>query len=143
MKTLFAAALTATVALAGISATPAAAQDRYGYSNYEGRGGYERGYRDDRRGYDNHDRGYDNYDRGYDRGNRGGRHYRGAQRCGNGATGTIVGGVLGALLGGEIGRGNGYRRSGTGTLVGAGVGALIGNEIDRGDCNNGNRRRHR
>ena len=132
MKTLFAAALTATVALAGVSATPAAAQDRYGYSNYEGRGGYDRGYRDDRRGYDNYDRGY-----------RHNRNYRGNQRCGSGATGTIVGGVLGALLGGEVGRGSGYynQRSGTGTIVGAGVGALIGREIDRGDCNNGRRYR--
>ncbi|RYD63732.1 MAG: hypothetical protein EOP58_10855, partial [Sphingomonadales bacterium] len=122
MKTLFAAALTATVALAGVSATPAAAQDRYGYSNYDDRGGYDRGYRDDRRGYDNYDRGYG--DRDY----RGGRQYRGQQRCGSGTTGTIIGGVLGALIGGEVGRGNGYynRRSGTGTLVGAGAGALLG-----------------
>ncbi|RYD94835.1 MAG: hypothetical protein EOP61_20885, partial [Sphingomonadales bacterium] len=73
MKTLFAAALTATVALAGFSATPAAAQDRYGYSQHQSRGGYDRGYRDDRRG------GYDNYDRSYDdRGYRG--HRRGQQR---------------------------------------------------------------
>ena len=130
MKTLFAAALTASVALAGVSATPAAAQDRYGYSNYEGRGGYDRGYRGDRRGYD-----------GYDRGYRNARYYRGNQRCGSGTTGTIVGGVLGALIGGEVGRGSGYynKRSGTGTIVGAGVGALLGREIDRGDCNNGRR----
>ncbi|MES2989744.1 MAG: hypothetical protein V4808_17765 [Pseudomonadota bacterium] len=142
MKTLFAAALTATVALAGVSATPAAAQDRYGYSNYERRGG-DRGYRNDGRGYDQ-GRGYENYDRGYnDRSNRG--HRRGAQRCGNGSTGAIIGGVLGALLGGEVGRGSGYynQRSGTGTIVGAGAGALIGREIDRGDCNNNGRRGYR
>lgn len=129
MKTLFAAALTATVALAGVSATPAAAQD-YGYSRYDNRGDYGRGYRDDRRGYDNYDRGY--YD---NRGYRG--HRRGVQRCGSGTTGAIIGGVLGALIGGEVGRGSGYydKRSGTGTIVGAGAGALIGRELDRG-CDN-------
>lgn len=59
---------------------------------------------------------------------------RRARRCGN--TGAILGGIAGALLGGEIGRGNHRysRRSGTGTVVGAGVGALIGNDIDRQNC---------
>lgn len=137
MKTLFAAALTASVALAGVAATPAAAQDRYGYSHYQDRG-YQGEYRGDRGrgGYDNYQRGYDN--RGY-RGDR--RHYRSNQRCGSGTTGAIVGGVLGALLGGEVGRGSGYydQRSGTGTIIGAGAGALLGREIDRGDCNNGRR----
>ncbi|WP_066794961.1 glycine zipper 2TM domain-containing protein [Sphingomonas soli] len=128
MKKLFAAALTASVALAGFSATPAAAQDRYGYSQYDSRG-YQRDYRR----YDNYDRRYD--DRGYR------NHRRAPQRCGSGTTGAIVGGVLGALLGGEIGRGSGYydQRSGTGTIVGAGAGALLGREIDRGNCNNSRR----
>lgn len=56
------------------------------------------------------------------------------RRCGN--TGAILGGIAGALLGGEIGRGNSRwsRRSDTGTVVGAGVGALIGNDIDRQNC---------
>ncbi len=139
MKTIFAAALTATVALAGIAATPAVAQDRYG-----DRGGYD--YRDDGRQY----RGGGDYREGY-RGDyrdarqyRGNRNYRGNQRCGNGMTGTIVGGVLGALVGGEIGRGSGYydQRSGTGTIIGAGAGALLGREIDRGDCG-GRGGRHR
>ena len=68
--------------------------------------------------------------RGY---GRDGRRYR-PRRCGN--TGAILGGIAGALLGGEIGRGNRRwsRRSGTGTVVGAGVGALIGNDIDRANC---------
>jgi hypothetical protein len=154
MKTLFAAALTATVALAGVSATPVAAQDRYGYSQYDNRGS-DRGYRQDRGprgGYDNYNRsydnrgGYDNYDRSYDdRSYR--NHRRAPQRCGSGTTGAIIGGVLGALLGGEVGRGSGYynQRSGTGTIVGAGAGALIGRELDRGGCNDSNngRRRHR
>ncbi|MEO7338037.1 MAG: glycine zipper 2TM domain-containing protein, partial [Caldimonas sp.] len=56
------------------------------------------------------------------------------RRCSN--AGTIIGGVAGALLGGEIGRGN-YRysrRSGTGTVLGAGLGALVGSGIDRDNC---------
>lgn len=58
------------------------------------------------------------------------------RRCGN--AGAIIGGIAGALLGGEIGRGNRRysRRSGTGTVIGAGVGALIGNDIDRQNCDN-------
>lgn len=134
MKTLFAAALTAGIALAGISATPAMAQDyghRGGYDrSYDHRGGDGYGYRGDGRGYRGPQGGYRNY--GPPRGD---RYYRGGERC-SGTTGTIVGGVVGALLGGEIGRGNGYynRRSGTGTIVGAGVGALVGREIDRSDC---------
>lgn len=140
MKTLFAAALTASVALAGFAAAPASAQDRYGHyqtydrGDYRGDGYRDRGeYREYRGDYRNG--GYDGYRN---------RHYRGAQRCGSGTTGTIVGGVIGALLGGEVGRGSGYynKRSGTGTIVGAGVGALVGREIDRGGCNN-NRRHYR
>jgi hypothetical protein len=52
-----------------------------------------------------------------------------------------LGAVAGALLGGEIGRGSSYRRSGTGTIIGAGAGALIGREIDRGNCNDRRYRR--
>jgi hypothetical protein len=68
--------------------------------------------------------------RGY---GRSGRYYR-PRRCGS--TNTILGGVAGALLGGEIGRGNHRysRRSGTGTVIGAGLGALVGSEIDRDNC---------
>ncbi len=138
MKTLFAAALTAAVALSGVSATPAVAQDRYGYSNYDSRG-YQGEYRGPDRNYYNYDRSYQNDDRGYR------NHRRAPRRCGSGTTGAIIGGVLGALLGGEVGRGSGYydKRSGTGTIVGAGAGALIGRELDRGGCNNGNNVRRR
>ena len=125
-KTFIAAAMGMSVLATAITATPASAQ-RYGYGQQDG---YYEGHRGDYRGYD---RGY--RDDGY----RHSRHYRGNQRCGSGATGTILGAVAGALLGGEIGRGSSYRRSGTGTIIGAGAGALIGREIDRGDCND---RRH-
>lgn len=158
MKTfLFAAAM----GLTAIAATPAAAQrynappppppqqgyyedDSYGYQD----DGYYQDGQYDQRGYDPRyaQSGPHRYqpgdyyqgggtqvtyvDRGY-RGDR--RRYRG-QRCSN--AGTIIGGVAGALLGGEIGRGPSRwsRRSGTGTVVGAGVGALIGSSIDQDNC---------
>jgi len=154
MRKLFAAAMGISVAIAGISATPAAAQayqgpppprDGYAYQDddyqgdgYQDRDGYsdQREYRDPRQGgrYQVGDTYRGPETRAY-RGQN--RYYRGNQRCGSGTTGAIIGGVLGALVGGEVGRGNGYysRRSGTGTIVGAGAGALIGREIDRGDCN--------
>jgi YmgG-like glycine-zipper protein len=125
-KTFIAAAMGMSVLATGIAATPASAQRAHGYVQQDGYygQGYEGGYRD--------------YDRGYrDDGYRGGNHYRGDRgdrRCRSGSTGTILGAVAGALLGGEIGRGNGYRRSGTGTIVGAGAGALVGREIDRDGC---------
>ena len=126
IKSLFTAALAATVTLGGMAATPAAAQDY-------GRGYYEREYRDDGyRGYRG-DRGY-REDRGYRRDYRGYRN-RSYRRCSSGTTGTILGAVAGGLLGGEIGRGSSYRgRSTTGTIIGAGAGALLGREVDGGDC---------
>jgi hypothetical protein len=124
MKTLIGAAMTASVALTGIAAAPASAQDRNGYSGYDSR--YEGGYQD--RGY----RGDGYYEQRDYRDAR--RHYRN-RRCSSGTTGAIVGGILGALLGREIGRGGRYNRpSGTSAIVGAGAGALVGREIDRGDC---------
>lgn len=125
-KSLFTAALAATVTIGGMAATPAAAQD--------GRGYYQRDYRD---GYRN-DRGYRG-DRGYRREYRGNdRNYRyrdNYRRCSSGTTGTILGAVAGGLLGGEIGRGSSYRgRSTTGTIIGAGAGALLGREVDGGNC---------
>jgi hypothetical protein len=127
IKSLFTAALAATVTLGGMAATPAAAQD-YGRGYYERdyRDGYrgDRGYREDRRDYRRDRRGY--------RGNRYRDNYR---RCSSGTTGTILGAVAGGLLGGEIGRGNSYRgRSTTGTIIGAGAGALLGREVDGGNC---------
>ncbi len=139
-KTLISAAMGMSVLATAFTATPASAQR--GYAPQDGY--YEQGYQGE---YRDRGRGYRDDGRGYDRGYRGegyrGRpnYYRGDRRCGSGATGTVLGAVAGALLGGEIGRGSSYRRSGTGTIVGAGAGALIGREIDRGDCNNGRRYR--
>jgi len=137
-KPFIAAAMGMTVLATAMTATPASAQRARGYVQQDGY--YEQGYQGeyrDQRSYDrNYDRGYreDSYrDGGYRDG--GDRQYRGNQRCRSGSTGTILGALAGALLGGEIGRGSSYRRSGTGTVVGAGAGALIGREIDRGNCN--------
>lgn len=47
----------------------------------------------------------------------------------DGTTGTIVGGVAGALLGRAI---DGGRRRGVGTILGAGAGALLGRGVERG-----------
>jgi hypothetical protein len=124
IKSLFSAALAATVALGGMAATPAAAQDY-------GRGYYQQDYRDG--GYRN-DRGYRGDRRAY-RSNRNYRYRDNYRRCSSGTTGTILGAVAGGLLGGEIGRGNSYRgRSTTGTIIGAGAGALLGREVDGGNC---------
>lgn len=52
--------------------------------------------------------------------------YRQVQADGHSYTGTIVGGVTGALLGSRLGKGNGNRAA---TAVGAIAGAVIGNQI--------------
>ena len=52
--------------------------------------------------------------------------YRQVQSDGHGYTGTIIGGVTGALLGSRVGKGNGNRAA---TAVGAIAGAVIGNQI--------------
>lgn len=57
---------------------------------------------------------------------RDGRYYC---RRGNGTTGLIIGGAVGALLGREL---DGGRDRTLGTILGAGGGALLGREIDRG-----------
>ncbi len=80
---------------------------------------------------------YDSYGRYYEprrlylsdqvwRGNDG-RYYC---RRGNGTTGLIIGGAVGALLGREL---VGGRNRTLGTLAGAAGGALLGRAIDRGD----------
>ena len=126
---------------AGGIAAPASAQyyggDRY-YSNDRGYyGGGDRYDRGDR--YGRGDRYYargDRFDRGdragwyRDRGVYRGRDYRYDCRRG-GTTGTVLGAVVGGLLGREaIGR-RGDRTAGL--IAGAGVGALAGRAIDRGD----------
>ena len=60
------------------------------------------------------------------------------RRC-SGTTGTVVGGVAGALLGNAIGRSGGgyYRRGGSGTtgaILGGALGALAGRAIDKDSC---------
>jgi len=130
----------ATVAGATIAAVPAQAQ-YYGRSydrGYSDRGYYgDRGYYSDR-GYYN-DRAYRGraYDRYY--GNRyanrgyGGNYYGQnsyAYRCrSNGTAGTVLGAIVGGLLGdAAVGR----RGDGTaGAIAGAGVGALAGRAIER------------
>ncbi|MEA2999735.1 MAG: hypothetical protein QOH04_930 [Sphingomonadales bacterium] len=55
-----------------------------------------------------------------------------SRRC-SGTTGTIVGGVAGALLGRAATRD--YRHSGTtGTILGGALGALAGNAVDKSSC---------
>lgn len=134
-KFLIGATMAATLISGAVTATPAAAQEyRYG----DGYGHYDRGYRGDYREYRDYRGDYRDY-RDY-RGERAryayrDRYYR--QRCSDGTAGTIIGAIAGGLLGGEIGRGDSYRRSGTGTIIGAGVGALAGRHIDGGDCRAG------
>ncbi len=136
-KFLIGATMAATLMTGSIAATPAAAQD---WGHRDGYGQYDRDYRGDYREYrdyrdDRGDRDYRDY-----RGDRAryayrNRNYR--QRCSDGTAGTILGAIAGGLLGGEIGRGSSYRRSGTGMIIGAGAGALAGRAVDGGDCRNG------
>lgn len=51
-------------------------------------------------------------------------------RRGNGTTGLVIGGAVGALIGREL---DGGRDRTTGTILGAAGGALLGREIDRGN----------
>ena len=133
-KFLIGATMAATLMTGSIAATPAAAQDwgyRDGYNHYDR--DYRDGYRDarDYREY----REYRDYRDDRPRYAYRGRNYR--QRCSDGTAGTILGAIAGGLLGGEIGRGSSYRRSGTGMIIGAGAGALAGRAVDGGDCRNG------
>lgn len=130
----------ATMAGATVAATPAQAQyygrgyDRsYSDRGYYGRA-YDRSY-SDRGSYG--DRSYDQrrtYDGYYGRGYQDGRRYydgrRYSYRCrSNGTTGTVLGAIVGGLLGdAAVGR----RGDGTaGAIVGAGVGALAGRAVER------------
>jgi hypothetical protein len=123
-------ALSTAVAVAGLTAMPAAAeaQSRYGYSSrYDNYNQGQRYYRGDNRGYNQR------YDRRYAnqryRSQRYGNHY--GQSCSNGSAGTIIGAIAGGLLGREI-AGRGDRT--VGAIIGAGAGALAGRAIDRDDC---------
>lgn len=113
--TLAAAAL-AMGATAVIPATPAAAQrygDRYYGQRYDGQYNGGRYYNDGRY-----------YDRGYR------NSYRARQKCNDGDGGTIIGAIVGGLLGNSIaGRGD----KTLGTVIGGAGGALAGRAIDRSD----------
>jgi hypothetical protein len=123
-------ALSAAAAVAAFAALPAAAEARHRDGYYDN-GRYERGYRGDR--YYGRSQGYYGRHQNY----YGDRRYSG-RRC-SGTTGTIVGGVAGALLGREIGRGGrgryGRRDSGTtGAIIGGTIGALAGRAVDKSGC---------
>ncbi len=94
------AALAVIVATPAITPEPALARDR----SYEHRNGYY-----DRNG---------NY-------HRGSKHYRGRCDGGNGAVGTVAGGVGGALIGDAVGGGT------LGTVAGGVGGALLGRHLDK------------
>jgi uncharacterized protein YcfJ len=124
LKTMIAIGL-ASIAIS----TPASAHEKYKgqyYDSYQRQYYDDRGYvypvnYDDRRGYDDR-RDYDRRDR---------RRFRG-EKCRSGTTGTILGGVVGGLLGREIGRGGRFNRpSTTGTIIGAGAGALAGRALEK------------
>ena len=133
------ALITAAAASALIALPTAAQAQSYGYYDNNR---YERPYRGDRsyqtdrygRTYDRYGRQIasrgDYYDRNYD------NRYYGDRRC-SGTTGTIVGGVAGALLGREITRGGGRYGGNSGTtgaIIGGALGALAGRAVDKGNC---------
>ncbi|GAA4005004.1 glycine zipper 2TM domain-containing protein [Sphingomonas humi] len=75
-----------------------------------------------------------------------GQSYYGGNRC-SGTTGTVLGGVAGAVVGSKIANGRqrydyyGNRRGGsgaTGAIIGGAVGALLGRKIDKDSCNRRN-----
>jgi hypothetical protein len=122
-------AAAAAVAVTALQAAPAEARhrdSRYENSNrgdYYGQGRYQRG---------------DNY-YGRNQGYYGQRSYNG-RRC-SGTTGTVIGGVAGALLGREVTRnsGRGFRRGNSGTtgaIIGGAIGALAGRAVAKSSCNN-------
>jgi hypothetical protein len=114
-KVTLAAAAAATLAM-----VPATAEAR-GRDGYYDSGRYAQSYRGDRY-YGRSQRYYGNSN--YNR------------RC-SGTTGTVIGGVGGALLGRSITRDRYRGRSGTtGTILGAAIGALAGRSIDKSSCRN-------
>ncbi|GAA4027160.1 hypothetical protein GCM10022281_02240 [Sphingomonas rosea] len=84
---------------------------------------------------------YPGYGGGYN-----GQSYYGGNRC-SGTTGTVVGGVAGAVIGSQIAKGRGgydyygNRRGGSGTtgaIIGGAVGALLGRKVDKDSCKSRN-----
>lgn len=160
LRKLVATVSMAAVGFGGIAAAPALAQGAsYRYSeSYQGDDGsyYQRetyedrresrdGYYRDRDGYSDEARyrdepatiyDRDDYGRGrYDRRAEGHRPPARYARCTSGTTGTILGAVVGGLLGREVGRGGHWNQpSTTGLILGAGGGALAGRAIERNNC---------
>jgi glycine zipper 2TM protein len=131
--------LTAAAAAVALTAMPAAADARHrdGYRShdrYQQSYGHQRYRRGDN--YYGGNQGY--YGRSYGNNYYGDRYYNG-RRC-SGTTGTVVGGVAGALLGREVSRGGSrYRRGGNGTtgaIIGGAIGALAGRAVDKSSCRN-------
>jgi hypothetical protein len=128
------AAFAMAVGSMAATATPAAARDGYNHTYYPGdyyrgnRGGYDRGYRDNR-GYQGY-RGDNYYRDGYRGDDR--RNYRHSEyRCRDkGAGGAIIGAIAGGLLGNSVA---GYGDKTTGTVIGGALGAVAGHAIDKGD----------
>jgi hypothetical protein len=124
--------ISAMIAIGLTSFTVSMPASAHGHYNKQYYNSYQNGYYDDRGNYypaDYNDRrGYDDR-RDYDR--RDNRRFRG-EKCRSGTTGTILGGVVGGLLGREIGRGGRFNRpSTTGTIIGAGAGALAGRALEK------------
>ncbi|WP_344706063.1 glycine zipper 2TM domain-containing protein [Sphingomonas swuensis] len=76
-----------------------------------------------------------------------GQAYYGQNRC-SGTTGTVIGGVAGAVVGSKIAGSRqrydyyGNRRGGsnaTGAIIGGAVGALLGRKVDKDSCKSRNR----
>lgn len=156
IQKFFHTAAIAGVALAGLAAVPASAQNYYGQDRYDQSGDFDnRYYNDDRRAnawqqerdrrfaiqqrrieYNRWQRAQQN--QAYGRGGYGQNYayqngYGQQRRCSSGTTGAVVGAVLGGLLGREVGRGGRFNEpSTTGAIIGAGGGALAGRAIERG-----------
>jgi hypothetical protein len=125
--------LSAAAAAVALTALPATADARHRDYRYE-QSYRNQGYYGQNDPYYGRNQGYYGRSQGY----YGNRNYNG-RRC-SGTTGTIVGGVAGALLGREISRnGSRYRRGGSGTtgaILGGAIGALAGRAVDKSSCNN-------
>ncbi|MDZ7588610.1 MAG: glycine zipper 2TM domain-containing protein [Parasphingorhabdus sp.] len=132
MNKILGAIALATTTLSGLAvAAPAEARGGYydrGYSEYRPGDYYRDGYRDDRRDYR---RDYRD-DRRYYRDQR--RNYRDNRysnyRCrDNGTGGTVIGAIVGGLLGNEVVGRRGDKTAGV--ILGGAAGALAGRAIDR------------
>jgi hypothetical protein len=130
--------LSAAAAAVALTAMPSAADARHRDHRYQQ--SYGDPYYQNQGYYGGNDTYYGRNQGYYDRGNNYyGNSYNNGRRC-SGTTGTIVGGVAGALLGREITRsGSRYRRGGsgtTGTIIGGAIGALAGRAVAKSSCRN-------